>query len=198
MSKIKIINTHDLMEPHVHGYHEKDLFVLHETVSKDVPGISDIMSVEKYLADKDYGIHGMTDLEGNIAWALGLGNAIFWQAGGVNERSAGCEQVSYIPYLIQKGYITLAHAAQLWNARTLQLNATGRLIAAWHNVSPQDRPLAYSNGTMPGITSHWDVSQHFPASEGHTDCWPIHRGGYFPLLKVIQLAKNYVAQDVHF
>ena len=97
MPKLKTqFNSHKLLLPHAHGRHPKDLIVLHETVSHDVPGLSDIMGVEQYLAAKDYGIHGCVDKEGNIAWAYGLGNAIFWQCGGVNERSVGIEQVSYV------------------------------------------------------------------------------------------------------
>src|SRR5207244_2658110 len=92
--KLRYVNTASLLTGHVHGRHPKDLVVLHETVSPDARGLGDIWAVENYLASKDYGIHGMTDAEGNIAWAAGLGDAIFWQCGGVNERSMGIEQVS--------------------------------------------------------------------------------------------------------
>lgn len=185
MKKLSTLNTQALMLPHVHGRHSKDLIVLHETVSLDIPGWRDINDIEHYLAAKDYGIHGMTDAEGHIAWAKGLGNAVFWQAGGVNERSIGIEQVSNVmlrsPHNLVRQHI--------WAARQPQLRATAQLVAA---VSVAWRiPLVYSDGDHPGVTSHWNVSQHHPESEGHTDCWPVHKGGYYPLLAVINMAKVY-------
>lgn len=180
-------NTGSIMRPHEHGLHSKDLIVLHETVSGDIPGWKDIDSVEAYLASKDYGIHGMTDAEGNIAWAYGCGKAIFWQAGGVNERSIGIEQVSNIMLRSPSNAVR----RKLWVARNKQLRATAKLVAA---ISAAHKiPLVVSDGTHPGVTSHWDVSQHFTASEGHSDCWPVKKGGYFPLGEVIALARIYKA-----
>lgn len=184
--KLAYHNTSAIMKPHVHGTHAKDMVVLHETVSPDIYGWDDINGVEEYLASKDYGIHGMTDKEGHIAWALGLGKAIFWQAGGVNERSIGIEQVSNV----MVGH-TVAQAKALWAARDKQLQATARLLAAIHVA--QGVPLVYSDGLHPGVTSHWDVSQHFAASEGHSDCHPVNKGGYYPIISVINLAKKFVA-----
>jgi hypothetical protein len=180
-------NTYSVMKDHAHGFHNKDLIVLHETVSGDIPGWKDIDSIESYLASKDYGIHGMTDAEGNIAWAYGLGKAIFWQAGGVNERSVGIEQVSNIMLRSPSNAVR----RKLWVARNKQLRATAKLVAAisyTHKI-----PLVASDGTKPGVTSHWDVSQHFAASDGHTDCWPVNKKGYFPLNEVIWLARAYKA-----
>lgn len=190
--KLPFENTSKWMKPHVHGRNHKDLIVLHETVSGDVRGWSDINSVENYLAGKDYGIHGMTDSEGHIAWAFGLGNAVFWQAGGVNERSIGIEQVSNVMLRSPSNKVR----REIWAARNTQMRATAKLIAAICRA--QRIPLKYSNGLTAGITSHWDVSQHFSASEGHTDCWPVHKGGYYPILTVIRLAKVYYHGRWHF
>lgn len=193
LNKLKIqYNSATLMYPHVHGRHDKDMIVLHETVSPDIPGMTDIMGVEQYLAAKDYGIHGCVDKEGNIAWAKGLGNAIFWQAGGVNERSIGIEQVSRV----MLDYATMGERAKQWSMRKAQLNAVAKLVACIsraHNV-----PLVRSEGSTPGVTTHWNVSQIYAESEGHTDCWPLYKEGYYPLGYVIKRAKYYKALYYHF
>lgn len=184
---LTVLNTTPLMLPHVHGRHHKDLAVLHETVSPNIPhSLADIEGVEQYLADKDYGIHGMTDADKNIAWALGLGDAVFYQAGGVNERSIGIEQVSNVMVT----YHTNAERAAAWQTKLMQgeLDATAHLLAQIHRA--WGVPLVYSDGDHPGVTSHWSVSQHHPESEGHTDCYPVHLGGYYPALEVIALAKK--------
>lgn len=191
LGHLPILNTAPLMRKHVHGRHPKDLIVLHETVSPNITGLADILAVENYLASKDYGIHGMTDADGNIAWALGLGDAIFWQAGGVNERSIGIEQVSNV----MVGATSLEAKRQLWHQLTpvdyeRELHATAQLVGQLHLT--WGIPLVYSDGDHPGVTTHWSVSQHHPESQGHTDCFPVHLGGYFPALEVIQLARNYV------
>jgi hypothetical protein len=196
--KISFQNIHNQMLSDIHGKHEKDMAVLHETVSPDVLGWKDIYSVEVYLDRLDYGIHGLTDLEGHKAWAYGLGEAVFWQAGGVNERSIGIEQVSNIPTLVQNGHFTMEQAAASWAGRSHQLHATAMLLACWHNVDPEKHVLKYSDATKPGVTTHWDVSQHFSASLGHTDCHPVHKGGYYPVLEVIEFAKQYVSLGYHF
>jgi len=186
-------NSAKLLAHHVQGFSGKDVVVLHETVSGDAPGLSDITAVENYLASKDYGIHGMTDEEGNVAWALGLGDAIFWQAGGVNSRSIGIEQVSRV----MRDAKTNAGRRILWNRRKKQLRATAKMIACIARSHPAVK-LVYSDGDHPGVTSHWDVSQHHPESEGHTDCWPTHKGGYFPILYVIRWARVYRRLGYHF
>lgn len=196
--QLKYLNTAQFMHGHSHGFHLKDVAVLHETDSKDLAGLPDIIGNEKYLAAKDYGIHGMTDLEGHKAWALGLGNAIFWHCGGVNERSIGIEQVSYIPALLQAGVFSKAQAYQHWLARGKQLDATAELLAAWHNADRSNHPLRFCNGERPGVTSHWNVSQHHKESEGHTDCWPHHLGGYYPIQIVIAKAQVFAAHGYHF
>jgi hypothetical protein len=189
LGHLEVLNTAPLMAAHIHGRHPKDLIVLHETVSPNVKGLADIVGVEDYLASKDYGIHGMTDADGNIAWAVGLGDAIFWQAGGVNERSIGIEQVSNV--MLQAA--DNATRRKIWQEMApldmkRELEATARLIAQLHTT--WGIPLLYSDGDHPGVTSHWSVSQHHPESEGHTDCWPVHLGGYYPAFEVIALAKE--------
>lgn len=197
MSKLKInYNSHDLMLPHVHGRQSKDVVVLHETVSHDIAGMADVMANENYLASIDYGIHGVADKQGYIAWALGLGKAIFWQAGGVNERSIGIEQVSWIPALLQQKTITVAEAEAIWKTRTMQLKRVAALVACIHKA--HGIPLKYSDGDHPGITSHWNVSQNHPASLGHTDCWPIQEGGYYPINYVIWHARKLAKTDLQF
>ena len=198
MHHIACFNTADIVRDHVHGTHAKDMLVCHETVSKDAPAMSDIIGVENDLAKKDYGIHGMTDLEGHKAWARGLGDAIFWQAGGANERSVGIENVSYIPALIQAKVLTKEQAHKKWLEREKQLTALAILIACWHNADKEHHKLVRSNGNTPGVCSHWDVSQHHPESDGHWDCWPHDKGGYFPLALVIHMAKGYAEHGYSF
>lgn len=195
---ISFYNTAEIVRHHVHGMHRKDMFVCHETVSKDVAGMSDIIGVESDLASKDFGIHGMTDLEGHKAWALGLGNAVLWHAGGANERSVGVENVSYIPALIQAKLLTHDQAYKKWLEREKQLTALSILIACWHNANQKEHPLSRSNGNTPGVCSHWDVSQHHPESEGHWDCWPRDRGGYFPLALVLHNAHAFASHGYSF
>lgn len=193
MPKLAYKNTAALMRPHAHDRHPKSLIVLHETVSSDIPGWKDIDNVEAFLAAKDYGIHGMTDAEGNVAWANGLGNAVFWQAGGVNYESIGIEQVSNIMLRSPSNAVR----RKLWVAREKQLRATAKLIAAISNT--RDIPIRAATydhahrGFTSGVLSHYQVSQFYSASEGHTDCWPVNLGGYYPLYEVLQLAKGYKA-----
>jgi len=176
---------------HARDRHRKDMMVVHETDSHDIAGFNDIIGNVKYLVSKGYGIHGMTDAEGHKAWAYGYATSEFIHCGGVNSRACGIEQVSWIPYLLQKKAITNEQAWHMWMERKKQLEATAKLIAAWHNADKAHRPLKFSDGLHPGVTSHWNVSQHFAASEGHSDCHPHHQGGYYPLLHVIDLANAY-------
>jgi hypothetical protein len=185
---------------HANDRHDKPLMVLHETVSHDIAGLTDIIETVKFLVAKGYGIHGMSDAEGHKAWALGYATSEFIHAGGVNSVACGIEQVSWIPYLLQHGALTMAQAYQMWIKRDRQLNATAMLVAGWHLAKPKERPLRYVDGTgsHAGVTSHWDVSQHHPESEGHSDCHPHNKGGYYPILSVIEKAKVYAAHDWHF
>lgn len=180
--QLDYMNTAPYMKNSSHGIFHKDMVVLHETVSGDERGFADIVGVNSYLQRVGYGIHGMTDKEGNIGWARGFGNAVFYHCGGVNERSIGIEQVF-------KGATNKPSDYPLWAARNVELRATSKLLAAIHNT--WGIPLVYSNGDSPGVTSHWSVSQIFPASQGHWDCHPVHLGGYYPALHVINMAKMF-------
>lgn len=184
----------------VHGRSPKDMIVLHETVSPDYMGLGDIKSISMYLDQKDWGIHGITDAEGNIGWALGLGSAIFYHTdssgtkgnGRVNTRSIGIELISRI----MLDYQTNAKRRQVWLGRQKQIEATAKLMAAIaraHKI-----PLRTSDGTTPGVTTHWLVTNTFGVKGGHTDCWPVNNAGYFPLSWVIQRAKWHYALGVHF
>jgi hypothetical protein len=195
MPKLKIdLNTRDMMLSAVHGYHDKVRGVLHETVSGDQRGLGDIISVEQYLDRIDYGMHGMTDAEGHIAWALGLGRAVFYHAGGDNTLTIGIEQVSR-PKEGQNSW-----NKNYWKLRDAELRATGKLMACISRAHGIKKfPLVYSpDAKIPGWCSHWDVSRNHPESEGHWDCWPVHRGGYYPILSVINIAKMYYRLGWHF
>lgn len=202
MAVQKLYYTHleHMMASHNHGHSVKHHLVLHETVTPDIVGLVDIWSVASSLAKRDYGIHGMTDKEGHIAHAYGLGEAIFYHAGGLNTTSCGLEQVSLIPALIQNKTITKDQAWKMWLARSAQLVATAKYISAWHNTDPKNRPLRRSNGTEKswGVCSHWDVSQHYAASDGHWDCQPHDKGGHYPLAHVIAMAVGYQHFGYHF
>jgi hypothetical protein len=182
------------MAGHSHGVHTpKDVIVLHETISPDIPGLADIIGVEKFLAEKGYGIHGMTDFEGNKAWAKGYGSAVFYHAGGVNGRAIGIEQVSQVPLKTKNNEARY----KLWHLRDKELRATAMLCAAIHNTKPHKVPLKFSDGDSPGITSHWNVSQNHEESDGHYDCHPRHLGGYYPIMYVIYLARGFALTGVH-
>jgi hypothetical protein len=191
MHKVAVINIAPAMKDLDHGTHAKDMFVCHETVSYNRVGLSDIYGLEGTLQEEGFGIHGMTDREGHKAWARGMGNAIFWHAGGVNDRAVGVENISEIPIMVDKRVWTHARAHTEWLKREKQLAALAILIACWHNADQAHHPIVRSNGNNRGICSHWNVSQHHAASKGHWDCWPFDEGGYFPLAHVIDLARIY-------
>ena len=190
---LKYMDTAVYMSGHSHGIHvPKTLLVFHETISSDVPGWKDITSVESFLAAKDYGIHGMADAEGNKAWAYKMGSAIFWHAGGVNTEAIGIELISNIPLRARDN----ASRYQLWKFRDKQLRAAAKMAAAIHNTRPHQIPLKFSDSRVPGVTSHWNVSKWHTESEGHSDCYPKHLGGYFPILYVIGLARMYAKTGI--
>lgn len=198
--RLNYLHIEKTQKPHAHGYNDKHMLVLHETVTPNMPGLADIIAVETELANRDYGIHGMTDLEGNMAWAYGCGLAVFWHAGGVNLVSNGIEQVSLIPSLIVKGVLTRDQAYKQWLSQTKQLAATAMMISAWSNTVPSERPIRYCDGSgnYPGVTSHYNVSQHHPESQGHWDCQPHDQGGHYPLGHVIEMARAFVEFGYRF
>lgn len=191
--RLNYLHIEKTQRPHAHGWHDKNMLVLHETVTPNMPGLKDILSVEIALANRDYGIHGLNDAGGNMAWAYGCGLAVFYQAGGVNTQSDGIEQISMIPAMIDRKIINRLQAYKMWLSRIEQLIATAKMISAWHNTSPKERPIMRCDGSgnHPGVCSHWDVSQHHKESDGHWDCQPHDKGGHYPLAHVIELAKSF-------
>lgn len=188
-----VLNIGPAQADNVHGTHDKDMAVLHETVSPNVAGWSDILSVSNYLDSKDYGIHGICDDDGHIAWAYGHGEAIFWHTdssgrkgeGHVNTRAIGIELISKVMLTSSDNY----KRWQIWWSLNKEINAVAKLLAWASRI--HDFPLVDSPGNRPGVTTHWEVSHLYDVPGGHTDCWPRHRGGYFPKLRIIERAKYY-------
>ena len=182
-----VYNIGPMMQSAVHGHADKSLVVLHETVSSDIEGWADVKNIAHYLDDKDYGMHGIIDKEGHIAWAYGLGDAIFYHAasgaGKVNTRGIGIELVSKVMLTDPDN----TDRWRIWWERNAQIDATAKLLAWISRV--HDIPLVDSDSSRPGITTHWEVTKKYGVSGGHTDCWPRHRGGYFPKLRIIERAK---------
>lgn len=184
-----------------HGVATKDLFVFHETVSGDVTGLSDVIGVSNYLGHTDhdgtkYGIHGVLDSEGNLAWCLNHSAEIFYHcsstgskgSGTVNTRGIGLELVSNIPVLAgTPSEPKVLRQTRAWARRQTQLYRAARILE-WQSRIHRF-PLRVSEGATPGVTTHWQVTMHFGVYGGHTDCFPRHRGGYFPLLRIIAQAK---------
>lgn len=167
-----------------HGKRTKTLIVLHETVSHERPGVSDIVGNAKYMASLTPALaaHGILDGEGNVGWAYGMRTQYFYHAKGANEHSIGLEQVSPVPS-------SKAERIQWWKDNTKLLDTTAAVCAA---ISKLDHiPLKYDPTAKIGICSHWDVSRAAGLSGGHWDCWPKHRGGHYPIYYVIYKAKQY-------
>lgn len=201
MPKLRInYNMAAAQADNVHGRHKKDMIVLHETVSANYPGLGDVRSISQYLDEKDYGMHGITDADGNIAYAVDLGTAIFYHTdssgtkgnGSVNSRGIGIEQISRV----MLDHKTNAKRLQVWLGMQKEIEATAKLMAA---ISRAHKiPLKTSDGSTPGVTTHWSVTQRYGVQGGHTDCWPVNNGGYYPLTWVIQRAKFHYAKGVRF
>jgi len=166
------------------------MFVCHESVTYNLPGLRDLTQLENILKGEGYWIHGITDSEGHRAWNKGHGTDIYYHAGGVNTRAVGCENISEITIMLDKDLISRIEAHELWLKRDHQLNALAMMMACWHNADKKNHPLIRSNGDSPGVCSHWDVSQHHPESTGHWDCRPLDKGGHSPLAHTIGLAKH--------
>src|SRR4051812_48711743 len=79
-----------------HGTSVKRYVVLHQTISPDYGGVTDIAGVGSYLKHVGYAIHCIVDKDGNSA-AVSPPNerAIYWHCQGLNSNSIGIEQVSY-------------------------------------------------------------------------------------------------------
>lgn len=181
----------------VHGVAGKDMIVLHETVSPQRPeSLADIRAVSHFLDVENYGIHGIVDNDGYIAWARGEWKAVFYHTaslghagnGRVNQRAIGIEQISRV----MLDYTSQAKRWQAWLNMKPELHACAKLIAAICNTHPTI-PLVASSGRTPGITTHWEVTQQFQVPGGHTDCWPHHLGGYYPKNLLLTLAARYKA-----
>jgi hypothetical protein len=186
------LNTAPLMRPVSGGTAAKSLVVLHETVSPDYAGLADILGVARYMPTQGYGIHGIIDADGNLGWALGMRDAILAHAasngGGVNTRGIGIELISRV--MLDKP--DNLSRFQWWSNRDAQIDKLAKVLAF---ISRADGvPLRYSAGYDPGITTHWDVSHTFNVSGGHTDCFPRHKGGYFPVLRIIERARQFRAK----
>lgn len=170
----------------------KELIVCHETISPDAPGVSDIVNPMRYMDGAGLEVHGCIDRDGNSGWA-GDAKAIFDHAGSrgvrgdgrVNTRSVGFELVSRIP--LEPSPLRLP----AWLKRRKQLDKLAHWCAWLHQE--EDIPLRYSDASRAGITTHWDVSRTYGVPHGHWDCWPKHKGGHFPVLYVVQKARNIVA-----
>ena len=199
MPKLKVdYDIGPLMAQHAHGTHKKIGLVLHETVSGQAPGLSDIKGVANYLGlGKDgYAIHGINDGEGNIAWARNHGEDVYWhcEGGNTNHNYMGLEQVGKI----MVDFKNRTARIRAWLHLNKQLNATAKIIACAaraHQFPIVDNP---GNTDHPGVTTHYEVTKHFGIQGGHTDCWPSHLGGYYPKHLVLKLAKRYYALGWHF
>lgn len=170
------------------GHAHKTLIVLHETVSYNAPGVMDIRNPAAFMDSRGLEVHGIIDAAGNSGWSYDP-RAVYDHAasgsGSVNTRSIGFELVSEIPLMPSPLRV------QAWLRRRRQLEKVARWCA-WLHVD-QGVPLDYSDASAPGITTHWDVSRTYLGGHGHWDCWPRHKGGHFPVLWVVQRARNLVA-----
>lgn len=169
----------------------KDLIVCHETVSYNRVGLGDITGVAAYMDSRQLEIHGIIDIEGHAAWSVNDQRRVYDHAlgGNTNTRSVGFELVSEIPFL-KTGVLR----REAWQARKRrrQLDKLAEWCA-WLHVT-EGIPLRYSDASQPGITSHWDVSRTYLGAHGHWDCWPIHKGGHFPILYVVRKAQQIAAE----
>jgi len=171
------------------GHQRKSIIVLHETVSHDRPGTGDITSVASFMDSTGLEIHGIIDQEANSGWCFDR-RAIYDHTAsgscGVNSKSVGFEQVSDIPLL--SGNTARKKAWDPRGPRRKQLLKVAEWCA-WLSAS-EGIPLVYSDGTKPGITSHWSVSEACLGGDGHWDCKPVHKGGHYPILYVIRKAQQ--------
>lgn len=185
------VDLRPLFSDESRGRSVKELIVLHETISGDSVGIRDIRGPMEYMDKVGLEVHGCIDAEGYSGWAYDA-KAIYDHAGSsgsrgngrVNSRGIGFELVSNIPGMPSP----LRYPA--WKKRRKQLDKVAHWCAWLHET--EGIPLRYSDSSVPGITTHWDVSKTWGVPHGHWDCWPKHKGGHFPVLYVVQKAKNIV------
>ena len=173
-----------------HGVSNKDQIILHETVSPDYTGFSDIIANAKYLANGGLGIHAVIDAEGYLGWDYGHRKSILYHTstggkGNANSRSIGIEQVSRVMLDLSDNTSRWLK----WWGRNKQIDKVAQLCAFLART--EGIPLRYSDGTEPGITTHWSVTKAYGVYGGHVDCWPRHLGGYYPVLRVIREARAY-------
>lgn len=186
--RVKVdLNIAPLMIPVAHGRHEKDLVVLHETVSRDAKGLADVLAVSRFMPTKGYGIHGIIDGEGNLAWDVFGDTHVLYHAASeghmINSRAIGFELISRVMLDLPDNQ----RRFEWWWERNPLIDKLAKTLAYLHRV--HRIPLQYSNAVQPGITTHWDVSKTFDVPGGHTDCWPRHKGGYFPVLRIVRRAQ---------
>ena len=163
---------------------KKRKIVMHETVSHDHKGLTDIISIAKYLGAKGLGIHSIVDQEGKSGYSQ-RERAVYYHAKGDNTNSIGIELVSFIPGLNIGRWARL----RIWLSRERQLHKAARWVAYY--ADQHDIPLWFSAGKGRGVTSHYNISKAYGISGGHWDCWPKHQGGHFPMKRLIRLAKGY-------
>lgn len=196
MPKLRVINISQQQRDNVHGWHSKIGAVMHETVSRQVPkSISDIMFISDYLDNKDYGIHGVVDNDGHVAWAMNLGKAIFYHTDSSGRKGSGNANTNFVGIeLISRvmlDYSSRVQRIRAWLHMDLELNAAAKLLACLaraHGFPLVDNP---GNTHLPGVTTHWEVSHYYDVPGGHVDCHPSHRGGYFPKKMLLTLARRY-------
>jgi len=171
--------------------HKKTLIVLHETVSHESPGVGDIKGVAAFMDSKGLEIHGIIDMEGHSGWAYEPEH-VYDHVRGANPQSVGFEQVSDVPFLSSN-----AERIKAWDPRgprRKQLNKVAEWCA-WLNQR-LGIPLKYTDGSKPGITTHWDISETFLGGDGHWDCKPKHKGGHYPVLYVVRKAQQIAGADL--
>lgn len=177
------------------GHADKTLVVWHETVSRNQIGLWDIKAPAAFLDKQGYEVHGIIDMEAYSGWSYDP-SAVYDHAasgtGRVNTRSVGFELVSEVPLYAKKG---VEFMRQMWDPggpRKKQLDLCARW-AAWL-FQEFDIPLRWSQGDRPGHTSHWNVSRTYHVAGGHWDCHPVHQGGHWPALYVMQKARSIVKE----
>lgn len=197
LGKLSVLDIGPQQADNVHGWvAQKDGALLHETVSGDAVGWSDITSVSAFLDNENYGIHAIIDLEGNIAWSYGFRKAIFYHAassgsrgdGYVNSRFIGIELVSNVMTRFQ----ARSDRIKAWLGRDKQLNACAKLLATLSRLEGFPLEPTDTSPGKKGVGTHWEATHRWGVYGGHTDCYPSTTpGGYFPRRLILQRAKVY-------